>query len=402
MNGDFLFLAPTLPCPRFSGLSQRAYHLIRALSEYGRVHVCYLDRRLIRSPMRTTGRVPFAASLTPMPPLSLLDPLFLWKKLLYLYSPAWRARQIIPEWTFFSEIGVKRLRRQFSRVSFRAVFAHRLYTLPYASIAPERPVILDLDDWESVTRSRLAELAGLLGRGALRAELDRESLQYEKYEQTALGAVQQVLLCSQSDAAALSCRYDGSRFRVLPNIVKPPRDSLPRNADRKELLFVGSFGYLPNWDAAVQATHVLLPQLPDCRLILVGRQASNLPAEIRHHPRVEVHDSVTDLKPFYQRATLVLVPIRAGGGTRIKILEAMAHGCPVVSSVVGAEGLEVEQGREILIGRDSLEMVEHCRTILDDSGFGAALAERAEAAVRARYSFSSWRPIFQGLVQSLD
>src|SRR5690606_21825007 len=122
----------------------------------------YLQPRIFRRSVGSTKHLSSLASITALPVRPLLDPIFLLNRLLHLV-PGWRRAQRIPEWRFFSPLTVAKLRRRFADVPLKAVFAHRLYTLPYAAIAPGIPVILDLDDWESATRSRLAGLAGRIG-----------------------------------------------------------------------------------------------------------------------------------------------------------------------------------------------------------------------------------------------
>ena len=115
------------------------------------------------------------------------------------------------------------------------------------------------------------------------------------------------------------------------------------------LMFVASFGYMPNVDAAVWFVRAVWPalraRLPRAKLWLVGRDPPASIIALRHRPGVTVTGGVPDLAPLYARASLALVPLRAGGGTRIKLLEALGQGVPVVATRIGAAGIPVTQTR---------------------------------------------------------
>jgi glycosyltransferase involved in cell wall biosynthesis len=401
VTSNILYLAPTLPCPRRSGLSQRAYHLCRALSRHGPVHLAYLRPHIVPRSREDFSPLGFLASVTALPPMPLLDPVYLAKRLLFTWPSLWNtAIQRIPEWRFFSQIALWRLRRHLKDVPIALVFAQRLYTLCYAAVAPDARVILDLDDWESVTRGRLATLAqhnGMLREQRIWA---KESRSYEMLERESLPRMNRILVCSDLDSVGLRKKHGELPITVLPNIVSMGDAREPAaKAEPGELLFVGSFGYFPNWDAAVYATRSLLSHLPGCRLNLVGREWVKLPKDVLEHPRVQVLGEVDDLRPLYCKASLALVPIRAGGGTRIKVLESMAFGCPVVATPMGTEGLEVTHGRELLIGSTDTELIACCRALLESASMQDRLSRTAYEWVTRHHQSDRWVPIFDKLMR---
>src|SRR5262249_40285487 len=130
-----------------------------------------------------------------------------------------------------------------------------------------------------------------------------------------------------------------------------PNGTAPRPA---EIIFVGSMDWSPNEDAAVEfATHMLprvRRRVPDARFTIVGRAPpARVKALARADGGVRVTGRVDDVRPFYEEAAVVVVPLRVGGGTRLKIFEAMAMERPVVSTTIGAEGLPVRDREDIVL-----------------------------------------------------
>lgn len=151
----------------------------------------------------------------------------------------------------------------------------------------------------------------------------------------------------------------GTDLTLLPAAVpwSPPKD---RHGPLERLCYVGSFDYRPNVEAATWLTE-LLPALKEqagiVTLTFAGRQANALPASIRELPGVEVVADVEDMREFLRAQDLLVVPLRNGGGVRVKILEAFAVGLPVVSTSIGAEGIRAVSGEDILIADDSDALV---------------------------------------------
>jgi glycosyltransferase involved in cell wall biosynthesis len=156
------------------------------------------------------------------------------------------------------------------------------------------------------------------------------------------------------------------------------------------LLFFGAIDYYPNTDAMLFFLHDALPQLaaryPQLRLCIVGRKP---PESIlaQRSATVEVTGVVDDVRPWIDRADVVIVPLRIGGGTRLKILEAMAMGKAVVSTTLGAEGLDVVPERDLLIADDADGVVAQVGRLLDDPELGRRIGASARQFVASRYSW---------------
>ena len=152
-------------------------------------------------------------------------------------------------------------------------------------------------------------------------------------------------------------------------------------------MFVGNLNYLPNRDAAERLARGILPLLrrhfEAAELHLAG--AGEAAARLAHHPGVKVHGFVADLGPLYARARMTIVPLRAGGGSRLKILELFAHRLPVVATPTAALGLDVSDGEQLLIADDDADLVAAAVRVAMDRDFAGRLAARAARFVAERH-----------------
>lgn len=275
----------------------------------------------------------------------------------------------------------------------------RLYLAPLLSpllgALPGRPlVLLDLDDDDARFHARAAELHALHG-DTLQADANRaEAAKYTAAFAALVAPCDAVLTASDDDARRLAARHPAVHFAAVPNgyaAVAPPRAASHTRSGPLRLLFVANLGYLPNIDAADVLVGEVLPALrargATARLDLVGAGAPEDRVESwSRDDSVVVHGAVADLAPLYAAADIAVVPLRAGGGTRIKILEAFAHGVPVVSSTLGAEGLDVETGTHLLVADDPADFADACLRLATTPGLAAHLVANAVELHRRHYT----------------
>ena len=183
----------------------------------------------------------------------------------------------------------------------------------------------------------------------------------------------------------------GGKAFTIPNGVDLERfQYVPKeNVDRRILLLAG-MDYLPNVDSVKYFLNGILPlireKLPDILLDVVGRDLWKIRGWLPHKG-MEFHESVSDILPYLRQADLLVVPLRQGAGTRIKILEAMAAGLPVVATSKGCEGLVVKDGEHLLIADEAGSFAEAVHKILNDAGLGKSLACNARTLVETKYSW---------------
>jgi glycosyltransferase involved in cell wall biosynthesis len=269
---------------------------------------------------------------------------------------------------------------------FDAVHVFRMATLPLVrSCLEPKALHLDLDDIESETHARLAALCRL--NGDLPHALLEEAWvrQAEAVEAEALRTADLIYVCSERDRAKLEARAPG-KIAVLPNGIRLPAPMPPRREGGPfTFLFLGTLGYYPNADAVRFLSREIAPRMPGARFVAAGGGASF------EAPGVELLGAAPAVEPVYAAADAVVVPIRAAGGTRIKILEAMAYGRPVVSTTMGAEGLEVEHERDILIADGPEAFAAACERLAGDPILRDRLSKNGALLVERRYSLEAVR-----------
>jgi glycosyltransferase involved in cell wall biosynthesis len=166
---------------------------------------------------------------------------------------------------------------------------------------------------------------------------------------------------------------------------------LAEDAGSRELLFVGNLGYRPNADAVRWFAEAILPRirasLPAASLRVVGRAPPRRLRRLAARRGFALEGDVADLRPCYRRALLCLVPLRAGGGTRLKVLEAMAFGRPIVSTAVGCEGLPLEDGEHALLADSPRAFAACVVRLARDGALRARLRDAARRLVEDRFDW---------------
>ena len=215
-----------------------------------------------------------------------------------------------------------------------------------------------------------------------------------RYEEQVCRRAAHVIAVSEPDAQRMREMFGINKVSAVPTGVDTDYFAPPAEAGRERtgLVFVGSMDWQPNVDGVKYFVEDILPRIrrqrPDCRLAIVGRQPS---AEIRamaeRDPGLIVTGTVEDVRPYLWEAQVCIVPLRIGGGTRLKIYEAMAAGVPVVSTSVGAEGLPLNPGEHLSLADDADSFAAECVNLLADRARAGELAERARELVTSRFSW---------------
>ena len=266
------------------------------------------------------------------------------------------------------------------------VLASRLLSTAVLSRAEPRPARLffDLDDVEHKARLRYAMTPPFWPGKALYATHVPALFWAER---RAIRMAEATFVCSEPDRHHLRRLGMGRRVVVVPNGMPVPAPAPP--APSPTVLFLGTYGYQPNCDAAERLIARIWPlirdRVPEARLIIAGKGSERLPSFASAPPGVTFTGFVEDLDGRYATSRVVACPIMAGGGTRLKLVEAASYGRPMVSTRVGAEGLDFEADREILLRDDDAGFAEACARLLRDAAEGARLGEAARAKMQARY-----------------
>lgn len=234
-----------------------------------------------------------------------------------------------------------------------------------------------------------------------------EAAKMRRYEREAVGRFHHVIAVSDNDRDLMSAMTDASRISVVPTGVDLQQYKVAREgsgdaeAAAPLVVFVGSMDWEANIDAVDYFCREIWPAVklavPKARFRIVGRNP---------HPRVqkladdsiEVTGTVASVIEHYREATINIVPLRVGGGTRLKIYEAMAMGKATVSTAVGAEGLDVNDGADIMIAQSSEKFASSMIRLLKNEGFRRRI-EKGAAAQAARYDWSVITERFEDVLE---
>lgn len=256
----------------------------------------------------------------------------------------------------------------------------------YADAAPKGvPTVIDVQDVWTVSRFRRLQTTS----GWMRFNRFLNWLAWARHELRHYGRADALLALSENDAGVLRSFLPSTRVVLSPvaTAIGPAVDV----AAGRQVLMLGNYKHHPNADGLrwmlAEAWPLVRRAVPDARLAIVGpgwTAAADEAAE-----GIETLGFVDDLGPVFAAARMAVVPYRFGGGVKIKALEAMAHGCPVVATSVGAEGLGAAEGEAILVADDAAAFAAQIVCLLQDPARAARLGEAGRAHVAAQFSFEA-------------
>lgn len=266
---------------------------------------------------------------------------------------------------------------------------HALGLLDVLGDAARRRVVIDLDD--NIGASLYTQLVGETGSALRRVILAANRKALVWYERRAVrGHV--CTVCTADDLERLAPH--ARKVFIVPNVYDPgPSFAAPTVSGFSQpdsFLFVGALGYPPNADGLAWFVREVFPKvrarISGATLVVVGRQPPDAVRTLCSDAEgVELHADVPDVAGYYERCRAVVVPLLSGGGTRIKILEACFAGRPVLSTPLGAQGLDLRDGEDLLLFRSSTEFLE-AYSRLAEAGPYDAMVRKARASVTLSYS----------------
>jgi glycosyltransferase involved in cell wall biosynthesis len=269
---------------------------------------------------------------------------------------------------------------------------------------PDRPHIL-LNTHELVSLVRLRRLARLEGRPRV-LEGTRLGM-WSRYERDFRSAADEVLCVTEQDRVLLAALSGAPNLRTVPLGIDglTLRSAEPTFSDPPRILFVGSFGHPPNRDAARLLVQRILPaiwdQRPHVHCDIIGRDppaALSLAAE-RSNGRLQVHGYVEDLEPYFRAAWLFAAPLFSGGGIKIKILEALGRGAPVLSTPIGLEGIETAPQPAVASCEREEDFAPTVLRLLNDPDELRRMGESGREVVLRRYT---WEAIVRTLGEMVN
>jgi len=257
------------------------------------------------------------------------------------------------------------------------------------------PTIIDLIDLEDVKvlqeaaldSSADSEMTGsVTTRWREQARTRFEAATWRRLQRDAVQSVQRVVVSSEIDAV----RLGSPKAVVVPNTFTRPARPVGRPVAVRPptIVFPATFDYPPNGEGAHWLVREVAPRLaalvPGARICLAGRSTPEVEA-LATPPAIVVTGFVASMEDQLAEADVVIVPLLRGSGTRLKILEAMAHRVPVVSTTIGAEGLDIADGVHLLVADSPDEMARAVARYQDDPDLRARIVDAAEARFLERY-----------------
>lgn len=397
-----LQLTPELPAPSGgSGGSTRQFHLLRRLAELGHdVTVVAPAPGAPEPPAEVLAEAGVRTELVPRPSFRATEAL----RALVCdpeLAPAVITRPVLG-WqvaVFWASLRPSALRLAKERPPDLVVVEHDGASGWAADLPRELPAVLTCHNvsWRYY-QQRSAAATGLAAR-----LLAVEARRFRTYDLRHFHRYATLITVSEPDREAI-LREGPFPVEVVPNGVATDEFAPAAETDGDPtLVFTGTMSHPPNAEGVLWFHREIWPHVvaeyPDVRLVVVGRNPPRSIQALTADFRVEVTGAVADVAPYFARATAVVVPLLSGGGTRLKILEALASGRAVVSTSTGAEGLELEPGRDLLVEDEPETFGREVLRLLDNSALRQKLAASGRKAVEDRYD---WRRLGDRLAQVFE
>ena len=400
-----LFLSQIVPYPPHGGVLQRGFNIVREIGRRAEVHLLafvHPDALPTADTLAESRRVlgEFCATI---------EYFSLWPKRSRAHTAAALALGVVSKSPF--SVGAHRSRpfsaavqRALVAEPFDIVHADTIALTPFVDLRPTRRVatVLTHHNIESQLMQRRAEVER---RPAARWVLKREASKLADYETEVSPCYDVNIFMSEPDRDLLMNRVAGIRAAIVPNGVDVTYFSPDRNAVvEPAMIYTGGMNMLANRDAVMSFLRETWPAIaravPAARFYAVGQDPPReLQTIAESDPRVIVTGYVDDIRPLVRKAAVYVVPLRVGGGTRLKVLDAMASGKAIVSTSIGCEGLDVVAGLHLLVADTPADFARTTIELLADPARRAELGEAARARVSERYA---WPVVGEQLMAAYD
>jgi glycosyltransferase involved in cell wall biosynthesis len=359
-----------LPLPDDSGGRQRTLAIARRLASLGELVVCAFNDG--SADLRGLEKVGIDVRSVPWAP-----------------SPARVARGVavtrsLTAGRFWNRSLALRVRQAVQEAPVDLLQIEYMQMAPYADALPAVSRVLDLHNVES----ELVASYGRARQGVASRLYQMEAAALRSLERRLIPTFDSVVVVSDRERDRLPT--GANKAIVCPNGQDPP--VMLESATSPVVAFVATMGWAPNVDAAIWLGREIWPKVvqnvPASRLLLVGRDPS---PEVRNlaGPGLEVTGTVPDVAPYLAQAQVVVAPLLAGGGTRLKIMEALGAGRPVVATTIGCDGLEDLIGRGVVVADDTDSMVREITRLLVDPEHARQLGKLGHDAVNADHTWDA-------------
>ena len=387
-----LFLSQIVPYPPHGGVLQRGYNILRELGRRAEVHLlAFLHADELPTPAaQEESRRALQAFC------ARVEYHELWPKKSRLHTAAALAGGMASSRPFSVVAHRSRSFRasvaeSLGRGQFDVVHVDTIALGQFIDGPHHVPSALTHHNIESMLMARRAEVESNPVIGRL---LRRESDKLERYERTMSPRFDINILMSTADQRLFNDRVPNVRSAVVPNGTDTDYFESATEPDANALIYTGGMNMFANRDAITyfvdQVWPLIVARMPKTRFLAVGQDPPpELLAYAARDARIVVTGKVPDIRPYVKQAAVYVVPLRVGGGTRLKVLDAMASGKAIVSTTVGCEGLDVTPGEQLIVEDDPRRFAAAVIELLGDSARRAALGNAARTLAEQRYAWPS-------------
>lgn len=398
--------------PPRNGGQLRSFYLLRELARQHEVHAIILQpERELRQP---ADGYEFPASVKVYGPAQTPPPPSLFDKLPRRVGPGLHYRWLQRSWRGPASSILLQSHHLICQILSRHHIDMAIFTngasMTAASLvkrlSPQTVCVLNSDD---VVHRLLAQFIKNPTGNRVEQQIVRQSYQSVRWYETHLARfVDAFFVCSDDDRALLASLNENKiKGFTIPNgvdIEKRPFDAQPGKNQLRHILFCGTLDAYENEDGLLwfyrQIWPSVLSQQPGCRLVVIGRGGKSEQLDgLRTDPQVDFIGPVEDVVPYYQQAAISIVPLRMGSGTRLKILEALSLGNPVVSTHIGAEGIDVLDGEHLLLADTPEQFAVAIARLLGDEELFGRLRHSGRKLVEEKYD---WRRIGDKMHTAID
>jgi polysaccharide biosynthesis protein PslH len=397
-----LWLGHNLGYPPKGGALQRNYNLIREVARKCELHVLAFDQAITRpdhiSPEDCVNALArFCASVDWVP----LSNSFFWRSRYGLAIKGLISGEPYDfPWLRSAEMAGK-LGKIVKNVAPDVVHFDALGLAQYLPFVGEAGTVLTHHDVES---RKIGVRAKKTSNPLLRGYFELEAAKLASSEQKWCPRFGVNVVVSEDEGTVLSRASPGLRVHVVPNGVDTSYFTPRPDPKGNTILFCGSMDMHPNQEAMEYFLRRIWPrivaQCPDVKLCVVGRNPPDWLVQIgKTNPRVQITGFVDDVRPYFQKAAVCICPILSGGGTRLKILDSLAMGVPVVATSFAASGLSLEHDKQLLLADTEEQFVEYTLHLISDLSLRSRLASAGTERVNQVYS---WTVVGQALTDAYD
>lgn len=387
-----LFLSQIVPYPPHGGVLQRGYNLLRELGRDARVHLL----AFVHPDVLPTEAARHESHVALQKFCETVEYFPLWPKASPVHRVAGLAASALSSRPFsvLAHRSASFQRRVSELVDTKSFDLIHVDTIALAQFLDARWPITTVLTHHNIESQLMERRAGAETRQLAKWFLRRETGKLRSHEEATVRAFDINIFVSQTDEKILRERVPGLRTAIVPNGVDIEYFTPNQGKDAPALIYTGGMNMFANRDAVMFFLNEIWPlirkRVPGVRFFAVGQDPpKELVALAVRDPQVVVTGYVTDIRPLVLDASVYVVPLRVGGGTRLKVLDAMAMGKAMVSTSIGCEGLDVRPDEHLLVADTPERFAERTVMLLEDRNHRLALGNAARNLVERCYSWGT-------------